>query len=348
MPVSSTFSTSAPKSASNSEQKPPGSSRERSRTRTPCSGRLIPWPPRWETASSSRASWTVAGRRPMSSVICLAFAISSPLERAISPSGRYRLSSRPTRIEPPSVRAAATSIHCSREIPITPQWEPSGMLETIAARLEAVGGIPPSDPHHAVHVQRGVQQAHVDQRREAPDVADVEALVLGFDAQLVHRFEQLDDLLERVGEHHVEDELFAGAGVLGVVHRAHVQRRHLRAAGTEVLDPLGHRDADRAGGEVDDHLVPDLLADGVGDGHEVLHLIARRAVLFAGVDVDHHAPLVHDPAGLGGVLGGGVGDRGALLAVGDRARDRARDHDRVLDAHRAPFGLLIRAPRPGA
>src|SRR5436309_3273465 len=42
MPVSSTFSTSAPKSASSSEQNPPGSSRDRSSTRIPSSGsRLI-------------------------------------------------------------------------------------------------------------------------------------------------------------------------------------------------------------------------------------------------------------------------------------------------------------------
>src|ERR1700722_13557200 len=40
MPVSSTFSTSAPRSASSNEQKPPGSRRERSRTRMPASGRL--------------------------------------------------------------------------------------------------------------------------------------------------------------------------------------------------------------------------------------------------------------------------------------------------------------------
>ena len=38
--------------------------------------------------SSARASSTVAGRRPASSVICRALAISSPLERAIRPSGR--------------------------------------------------------------------------------------------------------------------------------------------------------------------------------------------------------------------------------------------------------------------
>src|SRR4051794_16540903 len=41
MPVSSTFSTSAPRSASRSEQKPPGSSRVRSRTLTSLSGRAL-------------------------------------------------------------------------------------------------------------------------------------------------------------------------------------------------------------------------------------------------------------------------------------------------------------------
>ena len=38
--------------------------------------------------SRPRASSTVAGRRPMSSVICRAFATRSPFDRAIVPSGR--------------------------------------------------------------------------------------------------------------------------------------------------------------------------------------------------------------------------------------------------------------------
>src|SRR6188474_378745 len=41
MPVSSTLSTSAPRSASRSEQKPPGSSRVKSRTLTSLSGRAL-------------------------------------------------------------------------------------------------------------------------------------------------------------------------------------------------------------------------------------------------------------------------------------------------------------------
>src|SRR6478752_1343212 len=44
MPVSSTFSTSAPRSASNSEQKPPGRSRVRSRTLTSARGSPSPRP----------------------------------------------------------------------------------------------------------------------------------------------------------------------------------------------------------------------------------------------------------------------------------------------------------------
>ncbi len=267
MPVSSTFTTSAPKSASSSEQKParqkprqvehadalerqahrslhahaaPGrqagdrtlmrfhllarSDRRASRgppRRSPDGGpcpRSSAWP------SRSARRWSAPSRR----------------------SGRYRLSSRPTRIEPPSVSAAATSIHWSREIPITPQWEPAGMLSTIAARLRAVGGMPPVTPITQSTCSGVFSTPHVDQRSEAADVADVEALVLGFDAQLVHRLEQLDDLLERVREDHLEHEVLARARVLGVVHRAHVQRRHLRAAGAQVGHALLHRHADRA------------------------------------------------------------------------------------------------------
>ena len=68
------------------------------------------------------------------------------------------------------------------------------------------------------------------------------------------------------------------ARVLGVVHRAHVERRHLRPPGLEISDPLRHRDADRAGREVDDHRVADLGPDRVADREEVLDLVARGTV----------------------------------------------------------------------
>ena len=56
------------------------------------------------------------------------------------------MSSSPTRTEPPSASAAAISVHWPRPIPISPQWLPAGRLSTIAARLRAVGGTPPSTP----------------------------------------------------------------------------------------------------------------------------------------------------------------------------------------------------------
>ena len=63
----------------------------------------------------------------------------------------------------------------------------------------------------------------VDERLERSDVPEIEALVLGLDAELVHRFQQRDDLLERVGEDHREHELAPAARVLRVIHRTHVQ-----------------------------------------------------------------------------------------------------------------------------
>ena len=291
MPVSSTFSTSAPKSASSSEQKPPGNRRERSRTRRPSSGRLTPGSARLGRCRASTGPRPrVAGRRPTSSVICRALAISSPLEAAMRPSGRYRLSSRPTRIEPPRVRAAATSIHWSREIPITPQWEPAGMLSTIAARLRAVGGMPPTTPI-TQSTCRGVCSTPMSiSGARLPTWPTSKHSCSGLMPSSFIASSSSMISLEGVLEDHVEDELFARAGVLGVVHRAHVQGRHLRTARSQVFDPLGHRDADRAGREVDDHRIADLAADRVGDRLEVLDLVAGGAVRFARVDVDITPP----------------------------------------------------------
>ena len=153
---------------------------------------------------------------------------------------------------------------------------------------------------------------------------DVEALVLGLDPETAHRLEQLDDLVERIREHELEHEVLATTRVLGVVHRAHVERGHLRPAGLEVGDSLVHRDADGAGREVDDRRVADRAPDRIADRQEILDLVARRPVGLARVDVDVDTALVDDPARLGGVLLGRVRDRRALVAVGDRPGYRSR------------------------
>ena len=143
--------------------------------------------------------------------------------------------------------------------------------------------------------------------------------------------EELDDRVEGVLEHRLEDEVLAPARVLRVVHRAHVQRRDVGLQLAQVLEPLLDRDADRAGRVVDDH-VADLVQDRLGDRAEVLDLVARGAVGGAGVDVDLRGALVDRAPRLGRVLLRRVGDRRALVAVRDRARDRAADDHRVVEA----------------
>ncbi|GBD46742.1 hypothetical protein HRbin41_01574 [bacterium HR41] len=185
--------------------------------------------------------------------------------------------------------------------------------------------------HHTLHLQGLLDQAHVDQRREARHVTDVEALVLGADAELAHRSAELDDGVERVFEHHLEDEVLAPRRVLGVVHRAHVQRGDVGAQLAQVGDPLLDRNADSSRRVVDDH-VTDLFEDRARDGAEVLDLETRRAVGPAGVDVDHRRALVDRPTCFGGVLLRRVRDRRTLRAVRHDAGDRAGDDASVLEA----------------
>ncbi|MBV9049822.1 MAG: 3-keto-5-aminohexanoate cleavage protein, partial [Solirubrobacterales bacterium] len=56
-------------------------------------------------------------------------------------------------------------------------------------------------------VDEGGVQIHVHERLERGDVSDVEAFVLGLDAQATHGLKQLDDLVERVGEDELEHEV---------------------------------------------------------------------------------------------------------------------------------------------
>jgi hypothetical protein len=116
----------------------------------------------------------------------------------------------------------------------------------------------------------------------------------------------------------------------------------------QVGDALGDRHADRAGRVVDDRRVADLGADRLGDRAKVLDGVARGAVGPARVDVDHHAALVDDAPRLRRVLGRRVGDRRALIAVGQGAGDRARDDGRVVEAHGARTLSAERERRPAS
>src|SRR6185436_9617626 len=109
---------------------------------------------------------------------------------------------------------------------------------------------------------------------------------------------------------------------------------------TEVFETLLDRDSDRAGRVVDDHIV-DLGEDRVGDVAKVLDLVARDPVRRARVDVDHRAAFVDDPPCFGRVLLGRVRDRGALVAVCDRPRDRARDDHGVRETAHGSSSLVV-------
>jgi hypothetical protein len=219
-------------------------------------------------------------------------------------------------------------------LPLVPALGAAGDLLGHQRDVARVGPDPPADPHDQRDLQRLGQELHVEQRIEIGHVPGVEALVLGLDRELAHRGQELDDRVEGVLEHRLEHEVLAPARVLGVVHRTHVQRRHIGAQLAQVLDPLLHRDADRAGRVVDDHVV-DLGPDRLGDRAEVLDLVGGDAVRRPRVDVDLGGALVDRAARLGRVLLRGVGDRRALVAVGDHARDRAADDHRVGEAAHA-------------
>ena len=204
-----------------------------------------------EHRSAPRRPSRRGGRRPRPSARARADEVAVGARHRAVRAGRSCPPARraPSRRAPAPRRRASTA---AREIPISPQWLPAGMLSTIAARLRAVGGTPPSTPITQETCSGGVQHALVDERLERADVPEVEALVLGLDPELVHRLEQRDDLVERVGEDHREHEVAPAARVLRVVHRAHVQRRDVGPERAQVGDPLLDRHADRARGEVDD------------------------------------------------------------------------------------------------
>src|SRR5262249_38146547 len=146
---------------------------------------------------------------------------------------------------------------------------------------------------------------------------------------LVHRLEKEPDVRKGIGEDVVVIELLALFRVDGIVHRPHVQGRHLRLQLPDVSDSLVRRDADGAGREVDYHV---SAGTDLGlDVREGLTRPGRRPIWVAGVDVDDGRAGLGSPASLLSNLSRCVRDGGAVLAAGQRSRERGRYDDAMPD-----------------
>ena len=167
-------------------------------------------------------------------------------------------------------------------------------------------------------------------------MAGVEALQLGTHPRTVHRLEEELDVLERIREDVVVVEGLLLLRVDGVVHRAHVQGADLGPKLADVGDAFLHRDADRTGGEVDDHVGP--RAHLGEDLRERLDSPFGAAFGVAGVDVDDGGAGIGGPLRLLGYLDRRVWDRGALVARRQHAGQGGGDDDG--SAHTGMFPCL--------
>src|SRR6187549_2818010 len=154
MPVSSTFSTSAPRSASSSEQKPPGSRRVRSRTLTSRSGVMRLVSGRIEVARASRLATELVRGYAAQSSDC----ISRPSATFAQRPTAYRLSGPPRahhkpRPHAPPALSDLPQAHCNPPQPYRQperlgKEEPLPICGNVAKRryaiclLPAIGGHP--------------------------------------------------------------------------------------------------------------------------------------------------------------------------------------------------------------
>ena len=216
--------------------------------------------------SIARASATVAGRRPTSSVICLrlrdqlavgARHLAVRQVQVVLQAHADRAAERERRADEHPLLARDADHAPVRALRDVRRPSPPGCARSAGSRRRR--------PSRSRRAAASFSTPMSISGARLPTWPTSKHSCSGLMRELVHRLEQLDDLLEGVLEDHVEDELLARARVLRVVHRAHVQRRHLRAAGAQVFDALGDRHADRAGREVDDRRVAHLGADRVGD-----------------------------------------------------------------------------------
>ena len=209
----------------------------------------------------------------------------------------------------------------------------AGRLARLHGQVLRAGAQSAQHSHDETELERRREEALIEQRPDAVRVADVEALQLRLHACLVHHPEEIGDVLEGVLEDEIEDELLPARGVLGVVHRSHVERAQRRPH----LADVGHaplHGADPTRGEVQDHRAARL--DLAADGGEHGGLVGRPALLGAAVDVHQGGAGLVCPASLLRDLGRRIGHPGTLLARREHARERAGD-DHLVGHGYLPF-----------
>ena len=241
----------------------PGAAAMRSRTRTPSERRRRSCrraaAARPRLPSSSRASSTVAGApadvlhhlaRLRDQVAVRARHLAVRQVEVVLEARRARCRRAP--------RAAAISVHWSRLMPITPQLfaAPSGDLlghvrEVLRGRADPAG-----HAHHARHLERlatggPCRSAGRGSPRGRSRSTRARAGCRARSSRSTNSMIVSNEFSKTV----LKTKSFRCGGVLRVVHRAHVERRHVRPQLAQVLDPLLDRDADGAGRVVDDHVV---------------------------------------------------------------------------------------------
>src|SRR5215831_805456 len=232
-----------------------------------------------------------------------------------------------------SDRPALLTAHCDRlfdQLAVAPRHPPLVEIEVVFK----------ADADVAAEAELVWRPEHpdVDQWTCVAHVTAVEALHLGPNARLIHRLEKESDVRKGVGEDVVVIELLALFRVDGIVHRPHVQGRHIRLELPDVGNSLVRRDANGAGREVDYHV--GAGADLRLDVREGLTRPGRRAIRISGVNVDDGRTGLGSPASLLSNLGRSVGDRGTVLAAGQCPRERSRYDDAMLAAHTGMFPCL--------
>ena len=219
--------------------------------------------------SSARASATVAGRRP-------------DVERQLARLGdelavraRHRAVGEVEVVLEPDAHRSAERQRGGDEHPLRardPDHAPVRARRQVVghrARLRAVAGTPPTTPMTNRRAAARDSRPMSTSGASDPTWPVSKHSCSGLIPQLVHRLEQRDDLVERVGEDPWNTNALRAAST-SRSSSSPCSARRPPAAAREVRDALLDAHADGAGRVVDDHLVADLGEDRLGDRAEVL------------------------------------------------------------------------------